>query len=121
MILPDTTRIDPNSPSDRAMVKINPYTTPQRILGQVTWKKVRHGPAPKVAEASSDCVPISSSKGTTSLTISGNVINMVAITIPGMAYTIFILWSSRNAPSAVFGPKIKITINPTMTGDTAKG
>ncbi|MNQ99679.1 hypothetical protein D3C85_1154260 [compost metagenome] len=47
--------------------------------------------------------------------------NIVAMTIPGIAYTTFMLCSSRNVPSAVLGPKSKITINPTIIGDTAKG
>src|SRR5256886_11076377 len=51
--LPDTTDTAPNSPMARALHRITPYTSPQRIFGSVTWKNVIHAPAPRVIAASS--------------------------------------------------------------------
>ena len=46
-ILPETMATAPNSPSDRAVVRMTPYRMPQRMAGRVTRKNVRSGPAPQ--------------------------------------------------------------------------
>jgi hypothetical protein len=52
-MFPDTTRTAPYSPIARAVVRITPYVTAQRIAGSVTRRNVENAPAPSVAAASS--------------------------------------------------------------------
>src|SRR3954447_5650043 len=78
--LPDTTLTAPNSPRERARASTAPYTTAQRIEGNVMRRNVCQGPAPRLRAATSWSVPISSSTGTTSRTTSGNDTKIVAMT-----------------------------------------
>src|SRR5690606_41636223 len=77
---------------------------------------------PSDAAASSSSVPRSVSTGTTSRITSGNEINAVAITMPGVEKIMSMLRSPSHCPNhESVGPYTRMSANPTTTGDTDHG
>ncbi len=100
----ETTSTAPISPSARAVERITPYRTPQRIEGSVIRRKVCQPEAPSVAAACSCSSPISASTGATSRTTNGSETNTVARIIPVGAKMIWMPRLANQLPNHPWMP-----------------
>ena len=91
------------------------------IFGSVTRTSICQPLAPSVSAASSSELPCACITASTSRATKGKVTNMVAITMPGTAKTIFRSRAASHGPSSPCRPKSSTKTRPAMTGETAKG
>ena len=120
-MVPDTTDTAPNSPTARALVKITPYNSAQRIFGSVICQNTCQPLAPNSTAASSCSVPRVDISGTNSRTTKGQETNTVTITKPGQAnISCMSYWFSNSAKGPLL-PYNNRYNKPATTGDTAKG
>jgi hypothetical protein len=114
--------VAPNSPIERAKPSTSPASTPGKVSGRVTVKKVRQGPAPSVRAAPSSRRSTASIDNRIARTISGSAITAAASAAPvqrNMKVTPSV--SAKNRPAGPLAPKASNSSQPVTTGGSTSG